>query len=106
MGSSLGNEASTDSAAKVTPRSSTSVSVTGSAPGSEARSHPPRYRGHTAAACVAGYEAQGNLVEVSWTILEDLDRRALMGMEVDLIAACRMRFGQSPACQFHGTPLE
>jgi hypothetical protein len=45
-------------------------------------------------------------VEVSWAILEDLDRRALMGREVDLIAACRMRFGESPACQFHGTPLE
>ena len=70
-----------------------------------ARSHP-RYRGHSAAACVAGYEARGNLVEVSWAILEDLDRRALMGREVDLIATCRMRFGESPACQFHGTPLE
>jgi hypothetical protein len=35
-----------------------------------------------------------------------LDRRALMGMEVDLIAACRTRFGASPACQFHGRALE
>jgi hypothetical protein len=58
-----------------------------------ARSHPPQYRGHSAAACVAGHEAQGKVVEVSWAVLEGLDRRALMGIEVDLIAACRMRFG-------------
>jgi hypothetical protein len=30
-----------------------------------------------------------------------MDRRELMGREVDLIAARRKRFG-SPACQFHG----
>lgn len=71
-----------------------------------ARGHPPRYRGHSAAACVAGHEAQGNVIEVSWALLEDLDRRALMGIEVDLIAACRTRFGESPACQFHGRALE
>jgi len=70
------------------------------------RSHPPYYRGHSAAACIAGHEAQGKVVEVSWAVLEDLDRRALMGIEVDLIAACRMRFGESPACQFHGRPME
>jgi hypothetical protein len=29
-----------------------------------------------------------------------------MGLEVDLIAACRVRFGDSPACQFHGRSLE
>jgi hypothetical protein len=45
--------------------------------------------------------SQGKVVEVSWAVLEGLDRRALMGTEVDLIAACRMRFGESPACQFH-----
>ena len=71
-----------------------------------ARSRPPHYRGHSAAACVAGHEAQGDVIEVSWALLEDLDRRALMGAEVDLIAACRTRFGESPACQFHGRPLE
>lgn len=71
-----------------------------------ARSRPPLYRGHSAAACVAGYEAQGKVVEVSWAVLEDLDRRALMGIEVDLIAACRRSWGESPACQFHGRPLE
>jgi hypothetical protein len=46
------------------------------------------------------------VVEVSWAVVEDLDRRALMGIEVDLIAACRTRFGETPACQFHGTPVE
>jgi hypothetical protein len=71
-----------------------------------ARSRPPRYRGHSAAACVADHEAQGNVIEVSWALLEELDRRALMGMEVELIAACRTRFGDSPACQFHGRALE
>jgi hypothetical protein len=71
-----------------------------------ARNHPPRYRGHSAAACVAGHEAQGNLIEVSWALLDDLDRRALMGVEVDLIAACRALFGESPACQFHGRAFE
>ena len=71
-----------------------------------ARGHPPHYRGHSAAACVAAHEAQGKVVEASWAVLEDLDRRALMGIEVDLIAACRTRFGESPACQFHGTPME
>jgi hypothetical protein len=49
-----------------------------------ARSRPPDYRGHSAAACVASHEARGNVVEVSWAVLEDLDRRALMGLEVDL----------------------
>jgi hypothetical protein len=71
-----------------------------------ARSRPPDYRGHSAAACIADHEAQGKVVEVSWSVLEGLDRRALMGIEVDLIAACRMRFGESPACQFHGRPME
>ena len=71
-----------------------------------ARSRPPHYRGHSAAACVADHEAQGKVVEVSWAVLEDLDRRELMGIEVDLIAACRRRFRESPACQFHGGPLE
>jgi hypothetical protein len=71
-----------------------------------ARSRPPDYRGHSAAACVAGHEKRGNLVEVSWAPAGEMDRRALMGLEVDLIAACRARFGESPACQFHGRPLE
>jgi hypothetical protein len=71
-----------------------------------ARSRPPRYRGHSAAACVAQHEARGDVVEVSWAQLENVSRRALMGLEVDLIAACRARFGDSPACQFHGGPLE
>jgi hypothetical protein len=58
-------------------------------------------RGHYAAACVVGHEQQGKTVEVSWAIVGDMDRRELMGREVDLIAAHRKRFG-SPACQFHG----
>ena len=71
-----------------------------------ARNHPPRYRGHSAAACVVQHEARGAIVEVSRTQLENVSRRELMGLEVDLIAACRARFGDSPACQFHGGPLE
>ena len=58
-------------------------------------------RGHYAAACVAAHEDQDKIVEVSWTIVGDMERRELMGREVDLIAAHRRRFG-SPACQFHG----
>jgi hypothetical protein len=55
---------------------------------------------------VAGHETTGEIVEVSWALTHALDRRALMGLEVDLIAACRAHFGESPACQFHGRPLE
>jgi hypothetical protein len=55
---------------------------------------------------VAGHETAGEIVEVSWALTHALDRRALMGLEVDLIAACRAHFGESPACQFHGRPLE
>jgi hypothetical protein len=46
------------------------------------------------------------VVEVSWARAGDTGRRELMGMKVDLIAACRARYGQSPACQFHGSPAE
>lgn len=70
-----------------------------------ARGRPPLYRGHSAAACVAEFEKQGEPVEVSWA-LPGIDRRALMGLEVDLIASCRACYGESPACQFHGAPLE
>jgi hypothetical protein len=55
---------------------------------------------------VVGFENQDEVVEVSWALAGDIDRRALMGLEVDLIASCRARYGDSPACQFHGTPLE
>ena len=58
-------------------------------------------RGHYAAACVAAHEKKGRTVEVSWATVGDMDRRELMGHEVDLIAAHRKLFG-SPACQFHG----
>jgi hypothetical protein len=71
-----------------------------------ARGRPPLYRGHSAAACVAGFESQDEVVEVSWALAGDIDRRALMGLEVDLIASCRARYGDSPACQFHGVLLE
>jgi hypothetical protein len=60
-----------------------------------ARSRPPLFHGHSAALCVAQHEAQGDVIEVSWTQLENVSRRALMGLEVDLIAACRTRFGDS-----------
>jgi hypothetical protein len=49
----------------------------------------------------AAHEEQGKTVEVSWATVGDMDRRELMGREVDLIAAHRKCFG-SPACQFHG----
>ena len=71
-----------------------------------ARVRPPLYWGHSAAACVAGFEKQGEVVEVSWALPGGIDRRALMGLEVDLIASCRAWYGESPACQFHGGPLE
>jgi hypothetical protein len=65
-----------------------------------ARGRPDK-RGHYAAACVAAHEARGKVVEVSWTAAGDIDRRELMGREVDLIAAHRKQF-RSPVCQFHG----
>jgi hypothetical protein len=58
-------------------------------------------RGHSAAACVAAHETRGKVVEVSWATVDRMDRRELMGREVDLIASHRKEFG-SPACQFHG----
>jgi hypothetical protein len=58
-------------------------------------------RGHYAAACVAAHEDRGKTVEVSWATVGNMDRRELMGREVDLIAAHRKLFG-NPACQFHG----
>jgi len=54
---------------------------------------------------VAEHRSQGDVVEISWATVND-ERRELIGLEVDLIAACRRMFGQSPACQFHGGPLE
>src|SRR5262249_38679769 len=64
--------------------------------------HRADKKGHSAAACVAAYEEAGKIVFVSWATVGDMGRRDLMGLEVDLIAAHRRRFG-SPACQFHGT---
>jgi hypothetical protein len=61
--------------------------------------------GHSAAPCVAEHRCRGDVIEVSWTTT-DAERRELLGLEVDLIAACRRLFGRSPACQFHGGPLE
>jgi hypothetical protein len=71
-----------------------------------ARHRPLDYQGHSAAACVAAFEQRHEVVEVSWAPAGGTGRRELMGMEVDLIAACRARYGQSPACQFHGSPAE
>lgn len=71
-----------------------------------ARCNPPSYKGHSAAACVVAIERHVGAVEVSWALTGDMGRRELMGLEVDLIAACRARYGDSPACQFHGRPLE
>lgn len=60
-------------------------------------------RGHSAAACIAAHEVRGKTVDVSWVLAGDIDRRELLGREVDLIAAHR-RLSGSPACQFHGDP--
>ena len=65
--------------------------------------HRPDKKGHYAAACVAAFERQGKIVEVSWSTFADPDRRELMGLEADLIAAHRRMHG-NPTCQFHGHP--
>jgi hypothetical protein len=66
--------------------------------------HRADRKGHSAAACVAAYEAAGKIVSVSWVTVTDMKRRDLMDLEVDLIAAHRQKF-KSPACQFHGDLL-
>ena len=48
---------------------------------------------------------KGCSVEVSWVVMDPLSRRELMGQEVDLIAAHRAAFGDSPTCQFAGGRL-
>jgi hypothetical protein len=72
--------------------------------------------GHYAAECVAAHRRLGHTIEVSWASSSQMNidqrlskkekRRELMGFEVDLIAASRRLFARSPACQFHGSPLE
>jgi hypothetical protein len=62
--------------------------------------------GHSAAHCVAVHAKARGKIEVSWAILANVDKRELMGREVDFIAAYRRRFKRSPACQFHGSPVE
>lgn len=74
--------------------------------------------GHSAASCVAAHRIQGHAVEISWALVtpsqmnvrhpddQEEVKRELFGLETDLIAACRRLFGHSPACQFHGRPLE
>ena len=53
-----------------------------------ARGRPPLFRGHSAAACVADFESRGEVVAVSWALAGDIDRRALMGLEVGGVS-CR-----------------
>lgn len=67
----------------------------------------PHGVGHYAGGCVASHAA-GRVVEVSWVELPlpKTDRRELMGIEVDLIAAYRaFTGGKSPPCQFAGGRL-
>lgn len=60
---------------------------------------------HYAAGCVAS-RAPDHAVRVCWVELPDIDRRELMGREVDLIAAYRTSTGgKSPSCQFAGERL-
>jgi hypothetical protein len=63
------------------------------------------HRGHYAARGIAAERAKGCSVEVSWVVMDPLSRRELMGKEVDLIAAHRAAFGDSPTCQFAGGRL-
>jgi hypothetical protein len=77
-----------------------------------------RGAGHSAAPCVAAHRSQGHAVEISWAPVaasqmnvrrpddQEEVKRELLGLEIDLIAAFRRLFGHSPACQFHGKPLE
>jgi hypothetical protein len=60
------------------------------------------HRGHYAARGVAEARANGCTVEVSWVVRDPLPRRQLLGEEVDLIAAYRTVFRDSPTCQFGG----
>jgi hypothetical protein len=63
------------------------------------------HRGHYAARSIAAERVKGCRVEVSWVVMDPLSRRELMGQEVDLIAAHRASFGDSPTCQFAGGRL-
>lgn len=62
--------------------------------------HRTDHVGHYAGGCVA--RAAGPDVEVSWVVRARVSKRALLGQEVDLIAAYRTTIGQSPRCQFAG----
>jgi len=63
------------------------------------------HRGHIAGAGVAAVQGSGPSVEVSWVVMDDVDRRELVGREVDLIADHRRVTGASPVCQFHGSSV-
>lgn len=63
----------------------------------------PDHRGHYAGGCIA--RAGRSAVEVSWIVRDPVEKRDLMGEEVDLIAAYRRTMGPSPRCQFAGERL-
>jgi len=65
--------------------------------------HRPDHVGHYAGGCVALADREG--IEVSWVVREGIDKRDLLGEEVDLIAAYRKVIGSSPRCQFAGERL-
>ena len=75
-----------------------SVRLAGRLQGLERAIHRPDHKGHYAGRCVS--RAQG--VEISWVVLDDLDKRELMGRELDLVAAYRRVTNSSPRCQFAG----
>jgi len=75
-----------------------SVRLAGRLQGLERAIHRPDHKGHYAGRCVS--RARG--VEISWIVLEELDKRQLMGREVDLVAAYRRVMKASPRCQFAG----
>jgi hypothetical protein len=81
------------------PRDDWLASATDGFLGKDWRAREPKGRRRASRA----FEQQGKIVDVSWSTLVGLDRRELMGLEADMIAAHRKLHG-NPACQFHGQP--
>lgn len=57
---------------------------------------------HVAGGCVLRHALAGASIEISWVDGSGLDRREIMGIECELIAAYRKTRRQNPVCQFAG----
>lgn len=57
---------------------------------------------HVAGGCVLKHALAGSPVEISWATCSGLDKREIMGIECELIAAFRKTQKRNPACQFSG----